>query len=101
MAAIHKVLNRVGDDDLADISSQQLRVLWALQHLHVHYGRATIREVGKLIGLNAPDTVYKHLVHLEAHGLAKRMKVRNNRGQMVTATPGWLPVHTLVAEGTR
>lgn len=81
-------------DDLPTepLSTAQVRVLWAFQHLHAHYGRATIREVMQVTGLLSPMTVHAHAQRLVAAGY-----LHHHPDQ----APAYTPVHTLVAEGAR
>jgi DNA-binding MarR family transcriptional regulator len=85
---------------IVECTSANLRVLWALQHLHAHYGSGTVREIGDLLGLSK-GPVHTHLMHLVRCGMVEQMMTRNERGQIVTASPGFRPVYTLVAEGAR
>lgn len=51
------------------VTSAQLRVLLAADHLHAHTGRCTVRSIADATGLRSLSTVHFHLAALRRKGL--------------------------------
>lgn len=61
---------KLGDDlERVPVTSAQLRVLLAVDHLHAHTGRCTIRDLTVATGLRSLSTVHSHLAALRRKGL--------------------------------
>lgn len=80
----------MGDKQL-QLGTSALRVLWAFQHLHDHYGRATLRDVAALTDL-ALSVVNHHMKTLVRLGYVEHHPKQ---------APAFTPILTLVAEGAR